>query len=324
MQVQILDSESKLRETAGAWSALVDSLPSAVPFQLPLWLLTWWKHFGSGELQVLTGYEGSSLVAVIPMFRHEWEGRKQLTLIGSGLSDWTDPAIAADVLPAIEKYLDNDTQWDVLDWQDLSADTPLRALAEVTVQDDVPCLVTPLTGSFDEFWNSRSKELRRNVRRYGQRAREMGRVDFEVSHEAQPELLDELIRLHGARWQKQGETGMIEANRAQPFLRDVAEQFAANGTLRIFAVRFEGAVAALVLTVLYRGEIFAYMSAFDPEHESLGFGRTLLYESFRHCFEKGYSAWNFLRGTEPYKSSWGAVALPKVRLHKERASLQPE
>jgi CelD/BcsL family acetyltransferase involved in cellulose biosynthesis len=146
----------------------------------------------------------------------------------------------------------------------------------------------------------------------------MGSLDFEVSSEAEPRLLDDLIRLHELRWQKQGEPGMIAANQSQFFLRAVTEQFAASGMLRIFTVRWRDAVAAIVLTFLYRGKIFSYMSAFDPEHEILGFGRTLLYESFRYCFDQGYTAWNFLRGTESYKSSWGALPIPKIRLYKER------
>lgn len=318
MRFQIIESEPELREMADEWTRLVDSLPVSVPFQLPLWLLPWWKHFGSGDLQVLTCRESNSLVAVIPLFRHEWQGRKQLTLLGSGISDWTDPAIATDVLPAIEGYLANNADWQVLDWQDLSADSPLRALRGAIVHDDVPCAETPLTGCFEEFWNSRSKELRRNLRRYGQRAREMGSLEFEVSSEAEPQLLDDLIRLHELRWQKQGEPGMIAANQSQFFLRAVAEQFAASGMLRIFTVRWRDAVAAIVLTFLYRGKIFSYMSAFDPEHEILGFGRILLYESFRYCFDQGYTAWNFLRGTESYKASWGALPIPKIRLYKER------
>ena len=260
--------------------------------------------------------------AVVPLFRHGWEGRSQLTLIGSGISDWTDPPIetsmSSQVISGIDSYLDRDTNWDVLRWQDLSSDTPLRGLASVTLGEDEQCSEIRLSGGFDGFWSGRSKELRRNVRRYGDRARELGPLNFEVTTDSDSELLNQLIRLHELRWRKLGEPGMIAANNAEAFLRDVVQQFAMQGMLRFFSLRWRTDVVAVILAVVYRNTVFCYMSAFDPEHENLGFGRTLIYEAIRYCFEQRYVAWNFLRGTEAYKASWGAEPVSKICLYRAR------
>ncbi|HEY1216134.1 MAG TPA: GNAT family N-acetyltransferase, partial [Bryobacteraceae bacterium] len=90
--------------------------------------------------------------------------------------------------------------------------------------------------------------------------------------------------------------------------------FAARGNLRLFIARFREQVAALVLGFLCRNTLYAYLSAFDPEYEGFGFGRNLLYEAFRFAYGQHYSAWNFCRGNEQYKLSWGAHLIQKRRL----------
>lgn len=318
MTLDVIDTFDGLRLLEREWQFLVDQLPFSSPFQLPLWQLTWWSHFGSGELRVLAFRDSGKLVGVIPSFLHTWNGKRQLTLLGSGISDWTDPPVCDSVLPLLQRHLQDDRAWDVLDWQDLSASTPLRSLNGLLVADDVPCSQIPLTGSFEAFWSSRSKDLRRNLRRYSQRAREEGTVTFQVSQAADASLMGDLVRLHALRWRKQGQSGMISANNSEEFLRDIVEKLAAVDAIRFFAVRFKQETVAVTLTFHHRNCIFSYMSAFDPQHEILGFGRMLLYESIKYSYDHGYQAWNFLRGNEPYKASWGAEPIAKIRLYSAR------
>jgi len=318
LEFEVITKLPRLLQIETAWSALADLIPYATPFQLPHWQLIWWRHFGSGQLFVFSWWHEHSLVAIVPCFLHHWEGRRQITLIGSGISDYLEPLIhpehRAAVIGGLQSYLQSSHDWDICNWQDLAADTCLSQLKGSLLEPDTSCSEVPLTGSFDEYWKKRSKDMRRNVRRYADRARSMGSICFQVVTSADKELLDALIRLHAARWEKHGESGMIAANNSGPFLRDVASAFAARNSLRFFVVRFREHVAALVLAFVYRSIIYAYLSAFDPEYEVLGFGRNLLYEAFRFTYRAHYTAWNFCRGEEPYKTSWGAQPIEKRRL----------
>jgi CelD/BcsL family acetyltransferase involved in cellulose biosynthesis len=73
-------------------------------------------------------------------------------------------------------------------------------------------------------------------------------------------------------------------------------------------------IAAIILAFCDEMAIYGYLSAFDPQHEEFGFGRELLAQALRYAHERGYRRWNFLRGEEPYKFSWGAQALAKCRV----------
>jgi CelD/BcsL family acetyltransferase involved in cellulose biosynthesis len=266
-------------------------------------------------------FRDPDIVGVLPCFLHDWNGRRQLTLIGSGISDYLDPPLEATRQPAVlaclRQYLSGCPDWDVCDWQDLSQDTPLTALLDRldgNTRDETPCSETKITGTFEEFWQQRPRHLRRNVRRYRQKAEQNGPLEFQVSSDANPELLTALVQLHTARWKVRGENGMIEANRSAAFLGDIARQFAAQQMLRIFSLRFEHQIAAVILAFVYQSKAYGYLTAFDPAHEQLSFGSVLLFEALRHCFEQGIQAWNFLRGDEPYKALWGAETIPKLRL----------
>ncbi len=330
LALEVIDNFQRLSALKPEWSSFADTIPGITPFQLPEWLLTWWKHFGNGTLHALVFRDNHSIVGVVPCFRHEWNGLRQITLIGSGVSDYLEPGIDAQhcsaVISHLRAHLEADTDWDVCDWQDLSAGTPLAQLGagakfETILSPDAPCSEIRLSGSFEQFRNARPKDLKRNLRRYRQKAEALGELRFEAVEDARPELMSALVKLHTAKWQKRGEPGMIQANGSAEFLCDIAREFATRDMLRFFTLRFQNKIVALIVAFPYKRTMFGYLSAFDPEYEALGFGRTLLSDAVRHCFENGYEAWNFLRGEEPYKFWWGAQAIPKrrVRLVREKS-----
>src|SRR5262249_23699336 len=159
-------------------------IPAATPFQTPDWLLTWWSHFGSGQPRVFVFRDKGEIAGVMPCFLHDWNGRKQLTLMGTGISDYLDPAVDPSRHSAIIGTLAGHPQphrdWDLCDWQDLSADTPLAALGHV--HPDTPCTELALPVCFETL----SLQLQRNLRHCREKA---GGVEFAITPRADAELL---------------------------------------------------------------------------------------------------------------------------------------
>jgi hypothetical protein len=116
------------------------------------------------------------------------ENSRQLTLIGSGITDYLDSLFAPEWTAAIVDQIDRElkkwTDWEVCDWQDLSQGTPLASLGARVV--DTPCSVIPIDQPFDQ-------------RRYRERAEAIAPVTFEVVQTADGRLINTLIELHGAR-----------------------------------------------------------------------------------------------------------------------------
>jgi len=323
LTLQTIDDFGRLGELQNQWCSLLDEIDAATPFHLPTWQLTWWRHFGSGQLRTLAFFDRDTLVGLIPCFRHEWEGAQQLTLIGSGITDFLEPPIRTGyenaIVERLQNYLPSQTDWDLCNWQDLASETPLQRLGDsktlcAQFVEETHCTAIPVNGNFDDYWQARSSELKRNVRRYTQRAEAGGAIRFEIDEKPCPELMDTLIKLHSARWQKRGESGMIVANRSANFLRDIATRFANENILRLFTLQWNGRTVAIIFAFSWRKTMYGYLSAFDPEYEKLGFGRILLFHAIRYASSTGHTAWNFLRGDEPYKVWWGAQPIAKARL----------
>jgi hypothetical protein len=112
-------------------------------------------------------------------------------------------------------------------------------------------------------------------------------------------LMDSLVELQGARWRQAGETGMIAANRSEAFLREVVDLFGSRGWLRFFTLRFEGRIAAIILAFCNQTTLF---------------GSVLLANALQYPHDRGYRAWDFLRGEEPCKFFRGAQALSRRRV----------
>ncbi len=321
-RLEVITDIGRLRQLEPAWSEQISQWCQSTPFHLPEWVLTWWEHFGSGELQTLVAWQDGSMVGLVPCFRHLWQNARQLTLIGSGITDYLDPFIAEEgadrTISAIGQYL-AEANCDLCDWQDLSATSPLLRLAQmdqldVSVAPDTVCSEVELEANFEQYWMQRSSEMRRNVRRYAEKAEKIAPLSFHVDDDYNPETLDTLFALHTARWKSRGESGMVEANNSGDFMRSASRALARRGVLRLFTLRWCERVVAAVLAFSWNGKLYGYFSAFDPEHEHLGFGRILLSKCIRYAYETGHSHWNFLRGDEPYKTSWGAQCIPKCRL----------
>lgn len=324
IEIDLIDDAVRLTQFSDEWARFLGRVPAPTPFQTPEWLLTWWARFGSGRPHVLIARNDGEPVGVIPCFLHDWDHRRQLTLIGSGITDYLDPVFdtrhSGAIVEALARHLEKRSEWDMCHWQDLSAGTPLRALGPT--QDDVPCSRIPLAESFAAYHDRLPYGIRRNIRRDTKKTEALGAIRFEIATEADPKLLTALVDLHRARWQRTGQPGMIDANRSEPFLRDIAAVMAARGMLRISTLYLEDRVLAIMFGLRNDTAIFFYITGFDPEYEERGCGRVLMARTLEYAHSAKYKFWDFLRGDEPYKFLWGAQAVPKCRLHLERQSLR--
>ncbi len=328
---ELIQDLPRLRSLQPEWLSLAGRFPDLTPFQLPQWLLTWWRHLGGGSLRMLTFRHRGELVGVIPAFLHEWKGRRQLTLMGSGISDYLEPlvdrSLRCEIIRSLQLHLTEAADWDVCDWQDLSENTPLKGLdtgagLDIRVQEDPPCSVIQLGSSFQEYMQSRPKDLKRNLRRYRAKAEPLGTWQFDVLDQADPESLDALIELHGARWKQSGQAGMIAANGSAEFIRDICATLNTENRVWLFRLQLNCRSVAVILTFRNSRTVFGYLSAFDPEYEAFGPGRELLWQALQYTHSRGYRQWDFLRGDEPYKFFWGAKAIHKCRLVISRKRYQ--
>ncbi|WP_376092702.1 GNAT family N-acetyltransferase [Roseomonas sp. CCTCC AB2023176] len=323
--VEEVRSLAALEALRPEWRALWAASPQATPFQSPDWLIPWWRHLGEGELLsfAFRTPEGA-LAGVAPLYVYmAADGRRSLFPVGIGTTDYLDvvalPSHRDAVVAVLSARLGGDAhRFHVCEWPQLRNGA---ALLDVTVPagwheeagDGDPCPVLRLAGGVDRLGETVPAETLESLERRRHRAGKKGVLRGENAAEggAAP-LLEAHLRLHGARWEKRGEPGVLAADPVQAMHREALPHLLESGILRLYALRLDGRVIATLQALADppgRAErrAYFYLGGFDPAFERLSPGMLVVGHAIEEAAREGFAAVDFLRGQEGHKYRWGAV-----------------
>lgn len=332
LRVEEVTDAEELEALRPEWSALWERAPSATPFQSPEWLLPWWRRFGGEGLWTLALRRDGELAGLAPLFVYidPGAGTRQVTLVGNGLTDHLGVLLAPELVEegaaALLAHLaERRDRWDVCDFRDLPEASPLliaslpEALAaETSAEEPSPALSLP--PSVERLEEAVPAKLLKKLDYYRRRAGREGGLQVEAAGEEDAgSAFDTLAGLHRARWAERGEPGVLDGPGVEAFHREVISGFAARGWLRLYTLHVGGRVAASHYGFLARGRAYYYLGGFDPEFDKLGPGNLVVRHAIEDAVRAGAREFDFLRGREAYKYSWGAEDRPKHRLRLRKA-----
>ncbi len=293
-----------LRGLTPEWRALWERCPRATPFQSPEWLVPWWDAFHPGRLKCLEHRHDGRLAGFAPLYEDD---AGIVRLLGAGNTDYLDVLVEPGCGVAwIYDQAGNAFLHDLPPDSTLVAGAP--EWAEISEGEVCPVLELPATV---EEWRQRlPRGLKRNLRRYGERLPE---PRFSASRDEA--LLEDLFRLHGARWSEmRGQPGVMSAETVQRFHREVAHGFANRGWLRFWTLHSSGTLAAIIYAFACRGRVYFYLGGFEPALAHLGPGTLAIGYAIESAISEGNRELDFLRGSEAYKFAWGARARRSVNI----------
>lgn len=308
-------NETALEALAAPWAALWRRVPDATPFQHPAWLIPWWRAFAHGDLWVLGLYRRVRLVGVLPLYR---EGSRLLPL-GVGVTDLLDALVEPDVpLGPVLEGLPALTGCTTVEFPALPPWSPLLRLDPPTGWSveggaaDV-CPVLPLPPSAGTLEAILPASQLRNLRHTGNRAERAGGVTVETAtpHTAGG-MLEDLFRLHAARWSSRGESGVLADPAVQAFHRAAVPALAQAGLLRMHRLRIGDRLAAVHYGLGDGRRTYYYLGGFDPALAPQGPGVLAVGHAIAEALREGAAEFHFLRGREPYKYQWGAMDQPSM------------
>jgi CelD/BcsL family acetyltransferase involved in cellulose biosynthesis len=311
------------------------------------WLAPWWRHYRtpSDELFVLTVRDAEGeLLGVAPWYlgRSLAQGRV-LRFLGSGdvCSDYLTilaaPRARAQVVEQIAEYLSVDVadQWDSLELAGVEAhDEAICELVNrlkerdylVHQQAGESCWRLALPADWDSYVSTLSKSRRERTRQIVRRMFDTGRATSRqvVDRCELPRYFDVLVELHQKRRQSLGEPGCFADLRFTAYHREVMERFFALGRLRLQHVLLDGRPAAIEYDLIGGDAIYFYQSGIDTDLLEQRPGWISTIGSLRGAIEQGYRVFDFMRGDEAYKSSWGAQprSMVETRVISRRAAAQ--
>ncbi|HEX5385296.1 MAG TPA: GNAT family N-acetyltransferase [Gemmatimonadales bacterium] len=300
------------------WYALWSASTRATPFESPAWLMPWWHAFGRGTPRVATLRRAGRLAALLPCYLGEGG---VMRAVGVGVSDRldvigddrVDAADAALLLSALAGCADSRC----IDLVALPADSPLLGATapagwRASREPDETCTTIALPIEL----SPRISYYRRHLERA--HAEPPPRIVRVTEAGALPAALDALAAVHTARWESQGEPGVLADRAVTAFHREAAARLLAGGVLRLYLLEVHGAVTAAYYGLAAKGRAFAYITGFDPAWARFNVGTLVLAHAAEEAAREGARELDFLRGREPYKYAWGARDRLTWRLRLER------
>lgn len=312
LRAEVIRDQGAFDDLESHWWPLWSQSTSATPFQSPAWLLPWWRTFSPGDLSAIAVWRGKDLVGLAPLYLEPHASGWKLLPVGISLSDYLDilctPGQEAAVSAAIAEAALS------LEWsQWILPDLPVRAaslsLALPQVKESgcahhAACPVLPPAGN-ETLVSLIPARRRRQLRRAQRAAQRRGRVAI-ARCEADPEtFVDQLVRLHDARWAGRG-GGVLVAS-AIEFHRNALPRLAANGLARCWLIEIGEAVVGAYYGFHHRDRAYAYLGGFDPAYAEESPGAILIGKAIVEAAREGAREFDFLRGRESYKYGWGAV-----------------
>jgi CelD/BcsL family acetyltransferase involved in cellulose biosynthesis len=331
LRIEEIDSPDKLNALRPEWQRLANAHGGDLPFTTWEWNVTWWAHFREHRwsvkdslfLRALRTPEGE-LVAVAPLVLTERIARgplrfRYLQFFGAGeLTELRGllcaPAYEARAYATLIHHLRACAScWDWMEWNGLCGpgEQAVAALPSVTFTRDVPTYLLRLTGTWEDFKASRSRNVKESVRKcYNSLKRDNYAFTFEV-HRAREELrpaLERLIALHAQRAELTDtipHSNVFNSTAAHGFLFELCDRLAERDWVRVFELRIAGKVMATRIGFVLGKTLYLYYSGYDVKMRKYSIMTTTVCETIKYAIAEGLEIVNLSTGCDVSKTRWG-------------------
>jgi CelD/BcsL family acetyltransferase involved in cellulose biosynthesis len=340
IRVETIDTAWGLTTLRPEWTALLRASAADGPFLTWEWLHAWWtKLAGSSSLKVVAVRGGDELIAIAP-FRvapHAvpWLSRLEFLGTGDAGSDYLDLIVRSgredDAIHAIARFLTTQRMTLRLDHvpeASLAARLGERLAADGWIASTTPDGVCPLIRLAGHTWDSFLATLgsahRANVRRRLRGIEQQFQTRFElVTTEAvRKSALDALAGFHDRRFKENGGSSAFSTPAVRAFQDEATRRALDRGWLRMYVLRLNDEIAAVMYGFFYSRQFYFYQHGFDDRYSRHSIGLVLMALTLRAAIDEGAQAFDLLWGTEGYKSLWAREArtLRRIQLFPPHAA----
>lgn len=334
MQIAIINNFEKFKQLKTDWEAVYKADPLAQFFLSWVWLSGWFAIL-SDRWFVLAARsdDDSSYVGFFPLiFRKEQEDNQgiyhELCMGGNSMADYTGiiclPGYEEKVISAFATYIEQQLEWSIFHLENILDADPRMALLinsfsgdkferqrwRISNKDGIDNYICPYI-TLPETWDRYlqdflSSNMRQKLKRFLRKIENSD--DFQIIPTTEDNLdrhLEILINLWQSRWQdKKGE----KCQNIVRFIDKTIRHCFVNNCL-YFPVLWQGdlPVGAIACWVdREKKSILFYITGRDDRLSNPAPGLVLQAEGIKYAIENGFKTYDFLRGNEPYKFSFGS------------------
>jgi len=209
---------------------------------------------------------------------------------------------------------------DGVDAEDSNVNRLLRQLGErgCTQHENAPARTwrLALPATWEEFLSMVSKSHRKKLRRADRECFQSGRAVLRTVENCRQieSAMSVLVDLHQKRRQMLGEPGCFASPRFTAFHHEVAPRLLSAGQLQLQLLELDGRTVAAEYQLVSQGVTYIYQAGIDPQQLAEEPGHLITAATVKRAIEQGGTAVDFLRGDEPYKAHFRALARPLLAL----------
>ncbi|MBN2501317.1 MAG: GNAT family N-acetyltransferase [Anaerolineales bacterium] len=328
MQIEVIQTPEDLLPITAEWNELLSQSATNVPFLRQEYALTWWAQKGGGEWDagelyvVVARDDEGKLVGIAPLFFIEnLDGVPALMLIGSiEISDFLDVIVKPEdqeaFLGALAAHLSSAAApaWKALDFYNVLKTSETLPILEKLAgehgwayQQEVykPAPYIALPADWDSYLAMLDKRDRKKLSRVIRMA-DHYHIPVSMYTVEDPNILDAELDDFFALMTQDAEKNAFLTDPMQAQMRAIAHTALEHGWLHLVFVQAGNKKVAAQYDFDYDNRIWAYNSGFSLEDMNLSPGLVLSGKIIQWCIENGRSAFDFMRGDEEYKYSFGA------------------
>ena len=304
------------------WNELLHASAADNPFLTWEWLHAWWTQLGEQRgLHLVVIRSDEQIVAIAPFHLVAgplaWFSRLEFLGTGYAGSDYLDVitrrGYETAAASALATYLASARL--ALHLQHVRPDATVAMVARqlqqagwtCAVASDGTCPVVPLDGhTWDSYLATLGSSHRANVRRRLRALEQQFDVRFERAgtESERRELLQQLATFHSRRWSDRGGSTAFLTPAVRAFQDEATRRAFAHGVLRLYALRLDGELAAVMYGFSRGGRFYFYQHGFDDRFKDHSVGLVLMGLTIRAALEEGAREFDMLWGVEPYKFLW--------------------
>jgi len=334
LSLRQIESASGLRASAAAWDDLWRRSETTIPTARAELVALWLEHFAPSEpFRALVVEEGGRMLAALPLVE-----RKTCGLIPCGrltsnywspngdllLDPDVDPQTVLDLLVDDIDRLRLPLFWfdmvpiDARHWQAM-VDALRRRGLDVDVHHRWDVGQVALDGNVEAYLGSRSKHLRRSLRKDARRLEEKAPLEFCLEQRFTPELVQQRLRevftIEDRSWKGAAGGSVLRQGAMFEFYRQQALRLADWGELRLGRLRHAGRTIAFDLGWMGKGVYHSYKVSYDPDYRRFGPGHLLHERLVRALADQGdLRAIDFQGPQTEALAAWSTHSYPIARL----------
>lgn len=316
-----------------SWNATARLVATPSIFLRHEWFAAAWAwRQNDADLELLTAREGDRLAAVLPLIRLASPRNRRLELLTVPDTQLADmiaaPGEVEAVAEAFARELGHRSDWDTLRLDYLPprgtiAATLVPALRrhglDVDEQARTGNPFIALDGTWNDYYNTRTRSLKKALNLAANRLRRTGPVRIEwlasdtADEPAFVRALDTAIDISRRSW-KRSTGNALDRPGPQSFIRALSAAAYREGWASIWLLYVDQQPLAMEYQLIDGGVVRALRADFDADCEEISPGSHLFGKLLERLFDRGFARYCMGPGDNAYKKRWTERSDPLHRV----------